>query len=117
MENQRLGVAGGVIFYVTWSMVEYDIIEKALMQIAIPLYSHPETHNDPVGMALQEAYIMAQRQTQTALQPVNYMMEKGRQKRRERFPETSVFILDGEDDVTFFVIRALIGYNGREKDL
>ncbi|GFX87628.1 hypothetical protein TNCV_2465211 [Trichonephila clavipes] len=48
MENQWLGVAGGVIFYVTWSMVYYDSIEEELMEIEIPFYSHPETHKDPI---------------------------------------------------------------------
>ncbi|GFW01356.1 hypothetical protein TNCV_5030091 [Trichonephila clavipes] len=44
------------------------------------------------------------RQTQNARQPADYMMKASRQKRRERetgFPETSVFIPDGEDHVTF----------------
>ncbi|GFV19870.1 hypothetical protein TNCV_480961 [Trichonephila clavipes] len=65
MENQWLGVAGGVIFYVTWSMVEYDSIEEELMEIEIPFYSHPETHKDPVGTALHKEEANMDDTTQT----------------------------------------------------
>ncbi|GFW92769.1 hypothetical protein TNCV_1735621 [Trichonephila clavipes] len=104
MENQRLGAAGGEIFYVTWSTVEYDIIEEALMEIEIPFYSHPETHKDPVGTALhiQEANMddTTQTKTHTERAAAGYMTTEKRAK-RARFPETSVFIADVEDHETF----------------
>ncbi|GFV68275.1 hypothetical protein TNCV_1875571 [Trichonephila clavipes] len=104
MENQRLDVAGGVIFYVTWNMVEYDSIEEALMYSVIPFYSHPETHKDPVGTALhiQEANMdeTTQKKTHTERAAAVYMTTDKRAK-SERFPETSAFKPDVEDHVTF----------------
>ncbi|GFU96277.1 hypothetical protein TNCV_88541 [Trichonephila clavipes] len=101
MENQSLGVAGGVIF---WSMVKYDNIEKTLMYFVIPFYSHPETHKDPVGMALhiQEENMddTTQTTTHTERAVAGYMTTEKRSK-SERFPETSAFIPDVEDHVTF----------------
>ncbi|GFX27780.1 hypothetical protein TNCV_2614401 [Trichonephila clavipes] len=98
MENQRLGVAGGVIFDVTWSMVEYDSIEEALMEIEIPFYSHPEG----TALHVQEANMDDTKQTKTHTEraAAGYMTTEKRVK-RERFPETSAFIPVVEDHVTF----------------
>ncbi|GFW93280.1 hypothetical protein TNCV_2603981 [Trichonephila clavipes] len=89
MENQRLGVAGGVIFYVTWIMVEFGIIEEALMEIEIPFYSHPETHKDPVGTALhiQEANMDDTTQTKTHREraAASYMTTEKHAKRERDF--------------------------------
>ncbi|GFS59361.1 hypothetical protein TNCV_3725151 [Trichonephila clavipes] len=86
MENQWLGVAVGVIFYVTWSMVEYDSIEEELMEIEIPFYSHPETHKDTVGTALhiQEANIEDTIQTKTVTQNVLHPLHDYREMIEER---------------------------------
>ncbi|GFW26691.1 hypothetical protein TNCV_2850811 [Trichonephila clavipes] len=65
---------------------------------------HTETHKDPVGTALhiQEANMDATTQTKTHTERASagYMTTEKRAK-RERFPETSAFILGGEDLVTF----------------
>ncbi|GFW02354.1 hypothetical protein TNCV_1732691 [Trichonephila clavipes] len=79
-------------------------MEEALMEIEIPFYSLPETHKNPVGTALhiQEANMddTTQTKTHTKRAAAGYMTTEKRAK-RERFPETSAFIPDDEDHVTF----------------
>ncbi|GFW72250.1 hypothetical protein TNCV_702871 [Trichonephila clavipes] len=74
------------------------------MEIEIPFYSHPETHKDPVGTALhiQEANMddTTQAKTHTECTAAGYMTTEKRAK-RERFPETSAFIPEVEDHMTF----------------
>ncbi|GFW75163.1 hypothetical protein TNCV_448681 [Trichonephila clavipes] len=73
------------------------------MEIEIPFYS-TETHKDPVRKALhiQEANMDDITQTKTHIEraAAGYMTAEKRAK-RERFPETSAFIPDVEDHVTF----------------
>ncbi|GFV78177.1 hypothetical protein TNCV_1036451 [Trichonephila clavipes] len=74
------------------------------MEIEIPFFSHPETHEDPVETALhiQEANMDGTTQTKTHTESaaVGYMTTEKRAK-SQRFPETSAFIPDVEDHVTF----------------
>ncbi|GFV44654.1 hypothetical protein TNCV_3362021 [Trichonephila clavipes] len=85
-------------------MVKYGSIEEAVMEIKIPFYSHPETHKGPVGAALhvQDANMDDTTQTKTRTERASavYMTTEKRAK-RERFPETSVFISYVENHVTF----------------
>ncbi|GFU91222.1 hypothetical protein TNCV_4925521 [Trichonephila clavipes] len=104
MENQRLSVADGVIFYVTWSMVEYDSIEEALMYFIIPFYSHPETHKDPVGTTLhiQEANMNETTQKKTHRTRSSRLHDyRETSEEQEVSRDTSAFIPNVEDHMTF----------------
>ncbi|GFT27514.1 hypothetical protein TNCV_1276051 [Trichonephila clavipes] len=102
--NQRLGVASGVIFlcYVEHGRIQY--YRRGTPVNHYSFISHLETHKDPVGMALhiQEANMddTTQTKTHTKRAADGYMTTEKRAK-SERFPETSVFIPDVEDHVTF----------------
>ncbi|GFT04951.1 hypothetical protein TNCV_4744881 [Trichonephila clavipes] len=103
MENQRLDVASGVIFYVTWRyIVRY--YRRGTPVNHCSFISHLETHKYPVETALhiQEVNMddTTQTKTHTERAAACYMTTEKRAKRK-RFPDTSVFIPDVEDHVTF----------------
>ncbi|GFV40330.1 hypothetical protein TNCV_4900491 [Trichonephila clavipes] len=85
-------------------MVELSSIEEALMEIKTPFYSHPETRKNPLGTAIhtQEANMdnTTQTKTHTKRAAAGYMITEKRAKSK-RFPETSAFIPDVEDQMAF----------------
>ncbi|GFU70777.1 hypothetical protein TNCV_1662921 [Trichonephila clavipes] len=107
MDYQRLGVAGGVISMLRGAWLSTIFSKRHSCESKfLFFYSHPhtETHKDPVGTALhiQEANMddTTQAKTHTERAAAGYMTTEKRAK-RARFPETSVFIADVEDHVTF----------------